>query len=301
MFRQLLMEYIADIQPEDGKKIYKFLAPCGDYEEKYNKPIAEFTKEEVIAMLQSFGYKESSSLYIVQNIKAFLEWQGSYDSVYGNIGINDIREALRTQQLEDLITREELDRLLKSANNPRDQFLLYGLFWGIGGTDFVEITLAEIEDINTQKMIMDIFRCADGKRVYNRTIPVDHTLIQYAQKSNEIIRATGKSGRGQRWYTHGGIIKYSVNTDNSLALEDIIKKRKNAIRDLLKKYQKESGLPVSATTLRLSGFIYRLKSILTYKGMSEKEIFDTQEWQELLKNYGYKNIIKDTIKRYLDC
>lgn len=182
-----------------------------EYENHLEKDVSNFTVYEIMDMYKGIN---SISFERIQNINAQLSYYTQYclqknlvkdcQNHYLEIKAENVNECINKVALVNRIhTREEILKWCNTVfmDNPSDRFVLLGMFEGLGGNNFIEITEAKMSDFNEEKLTIST--------ILNRTIPVSRTLINYAKESDITLDYTtlGTTKRIKKMHESGKIIK----------------------------------------------------------------------------------------------
>lgn len=183
-----------------------------EYEDQLNKDVSNFTVYEIMNMYKGIN---SISLERIQNINTQLSYYTQYclqnnlvrdcQNHYLEIKPDNVFKCINVVALiKRIYTRDQILRWCNTvfADNPSDKFILLGMFEGLGGNNFIEITEAKVGDIDEQNLTM--------KTILGRTIPISNTLINYAKESDITLEYTtlGSTRRIRKLFESGKIIKY---------------------------------------------------------------------------------------------
>ena len=145
--------------------LYAIFKKTEKFEEKLDKDVSEFNKDEILLMLKSFHSKSINSLlnYIVI-LKHYSRW------VTGTVGQNDYEliskkdvENLVDKNASVLITREDLDEIEENLLNWSDKAIVELLWEGIAGKNMSDIYVI------SEKCVKGDTLCINGKEFfYNR-------------------------------------------------------------------------------------------------------------------------------------
>ena len=160
-----------------------------EYEEKFGKDLAAFSKEEAIEYLKGIDSFSSDTLRgYTSIIRRYIKFCTGYQiegieaNGWSKITAKVIKnQCVAEQKLEDkCITRDELESILKDVNNDCDKFMLLAFYEGLKGDYYEDIWQTTLE--NFEKEGDDWwFTSKDGTRRFI----VSDLLYHYAQSSVE--------------------------------------------------------------------------------------------------------------------
>lgn len=164
------------------------------YESMYGKDLCNFTVSEIMDMYKSMNIYSPFTVYTTNKIYAdYTSWCIAEGLV--NDSQNHFLEITREMTLEcvnksamnyKIISSEQITEWCNAAINYADKFLLLGLFEGLKGNKFVDLTDTKISDLNGNE-----FHLPSG-----RTLEFSDKLIMYAKEShNETVYTYYNSGR----------------------------------------------------------------------------------------------------------
>ena len=258
------------------------------YEVALDKDISNFTAAEIENFYKTENYVSLYSLNV----------DNSALSIYTNWCINNLlvkdsqnhfqefsRPRLARYLNKNLIsqrvlTKERLDEWIGLLENPSDQFLLYGLFYGISGRNFCELWGLRESDIDIRENKINIRD--------KGWMSFPHELCSIGLQSAETYEFTVQTGRGERTY------KYE-RTDNVIkereALGDASDYRKGRriyfkLVNIFKFFDVDNVM--TAKSVMESGLVHRILEGAEGMNISPEAYLRDKDHRNFLRQYyGY--------------
>ena len=256
-----------------------------DYEQKYNKDLAEFNHEEILDYLTSIGCGCEDTLFAyVSTIRGYArfytEKTGADTMAWETTSSDSIRPCVRKEKEFKYIPPAVLDEVVELIPNPMDQFLVKGIYEGLKGDFYEELWNLRIDDINPTTLVA---RLPTGRR-----LTISPELYAIALKSDETEDYVSLKGTNS-WVNYkmidNRIIKYRSNStkvDNPTSQKIKIA---NRIYDLKKYTGREE---INAIWLRKSGAIYMIKKEAARLNIKEIDVIDHSVFNTIRERYGLK-------------
>lgn len=194
--------FIIESSVDEASYSYKF-ANTEFLENYYNKDCSIWTSDEILGYLKYLSSKSCDTLYNhVIALGNYTQWAiqnfltMDYQNHYLEIDINAINMCVNNHLRDNgLFTRKELLMRINGLANPRDKFIILGLFEGIRGNHFAELINARLSDINPETLTMELYPEDINKS--SRTIQISKELYNYAKESSETYELMSEINRGK--------------------------------------------------------------------------------------------------------
>ena len=215
MFNESLkQEFIRQRKQEanlDKNFLNRIFSITEEYEDLLRKDVSNFTVQEILDLYKSIN---SISYERILNINTQLSYYTQFclqrnlvkdsQNHFLEIKSENVIECINKVALVNrLHSRDQIIRWCNTVltDNPSDKFILLGMFEGLSGNNFIEITEARLKDIDEKTSTM--------KTYLERTIPISKELISYAKESDTTLEyiTLGSTGRIRKLYETGKIIK----------------------------------------------------------------------------------------------
>lgn len=300
-YAKTLMTFLIQSNYPDTAKVYRQLVALDRFEKKYGKSIIDFNKDEILQMYKELNFGVSTLTEINNYLLAFAEWNEKLDSSYKDIKFDEL---FKVKKEEDILSFFTIRDIIKTLDNYTDRFLILGIFEGITGPRLHEITLAKIEDIDTQKSTMKIYDAKGDERIFDREIKISNNLLLTALEANK-----EKEYRGDNFCQKYDNMEYIIGFGNKRineneTVEEIAEKRYRTLHSRLKTISKNTKVPFTFKTLKMSGIVFEFKGVVEGKSKESITIEDPHV-QEILLKYGYNLRMSqwrmfNSLKRYLE-
>lgn len=173
-------EYIDTINmmTNTGSQLLSSLNLYKKYEKENKKELEKMTPIEVLIMLKQLNRKTVSVLdKDIVNIKKYFDWLNQKGIQTSNLdeitGYVLASLCLDSKSLENrILARSKLLQCLNELENPRDKFVLLGIFEGIRGSNLSEILELKPEDLYEEKGTCYAF-------IRGRGYPIEITSLLY--------------------------------------------------------------------------------------------------------------------------
>ena len=274
------------------------------FEEKYNKDISTFTKNEIIEVLKAKKYR---SVYSVQNTTVILKHYTEYakgtgreqieHNYFKDITKEDMAQCLDQDRANSLIlSREEIDEIQNGMLNDTDKAILECLFCGISGIKLTDLTDLNVKSLNVQRRML---RLSSGKIVTISEKLCD--LLTKAFDETEMI-SYGETMRVSKMSGSGTLYKEKEN-----AYKDANAERK--FRWVLRRvviWREYFDIPVlTMKTISLSGLVYALQEGMREANMDLRGYLKSAHGKQIADIWGFKafdyvNVIYEKVRWYIE-
>jgi len=275
--------------------VYGLFNKIKPYEEKLNKDVCEFTKDEALEMYKGLN---SRSVYTLLNnnvvIKAYCAWQKHYNGIgtnaYEDITIDDLRTCV-DEKASKLLSREEITEIEEQLLNVTDAAIIECIFQGIAGPSMRDITSLSKDMLDKENKCL-VF--PDG-----RVFDISEKLCELLEEAfdEETYVCYGETLRVKKLIGKGKLFK---ERDNTYAADSDDRRFRAVYRKIqvIRDYVGVKELTMKG--IAASGFLYYLRGCLQESDLGLKEFLQTDKGEKLMDRYGYESIyrIDNIIHRY---
>lgn len=263
--------------------LYGLFRKIEPYEERLQKDVSLFSKDEAIEMYIEF---KSRSVYTLMNnnvvLKAYYAWKKHYygiavESAFDNISIDDLKPCV-DKNASKMLSREEITEIEDQLLNTTDAAILECLFQGIAGPSMRDITGLH-ENMLDKKNKCLMF--PDG-RVFEITERLCE-LLSVAFKEDVYI-CYGETMREKRLQGKGMLFK---ERDNSHAPDSDDKRFRAVYRKIMVIRNYVGIKELTMKGIAASGFLYNLRQNIEKTSLSLKEFLQTKDGEKLMDRYGF--------------
>lgn len=265
--------------------LYAILKKTEPFEEKYNKDVSDFTKDEILDMFAKFKAKSINSLlnYCVV-LKHYSRW------ITGNIE-NNAFETIEKADLAKLVskdailllTREELDDIESQLLNWSDKAIVELLWEGVAGKSMVDLLAVSVECVRGDILYVNGKEYAMTDRL-KEILPkafTEEEIMSYGETA-KIIEVNGKGRIYKERFNMRG-----VSTEDSRFR--YVYRRIQMFRD----YLDISGLTMK--NIAASGLWHYLQLGMEEKKLGLREFLKTKQGEILAKRYGFGGYWVDNV------
>ena len=275
-----------------------------EFEEKFNKDLCNFTKDELMDFYKSVGSSSYLTLRAFNyQMMQYFDWckeKGltSKDvSSFEEISKEELDFCVATEKKEaSLITREELENWCDyDIQNSRDQFIMLCLFEGLKGKNYSEI-------INLSRRDLSIKVDENGKKTYfaevgdnpSRKIPVSEKLYYTAISAydtndyvtfgtvRKIFQLKANGSKIFKGFMNQNF-EYTSDFQKGRVLASIVKRNVESLSLSTGRNHFESVTPSS---IRLSGMVHFIKTRSAELGITPTEYISQEAYRDEI-NYQY--------------
>ncbi len=260
-----------------------------EIEELFEKDVCDFSKEEILFLLQT---TESKRFYTIEKYKniitIYIDWciQKGYCKVNEARRINstEIENILTEKGIKDqLITREDFLLHLKELRTARMKYVMLMLFEVGGKNNFRDLLDAKEEDINGHEL-----------KLIDRTVTISDELLKVIHQAKEEDSVPwGHSTRDL--IDNGRILKDFYQKDSST--DPIIRYKK--IYAQVVKALKEMEYNCSVTDIVTAGIVHYINCLAKQNNIQPYTVIATQELYDKVKNqYNISRFRWDFLRQY---
>lgn len=270
------------------------------FEIELDKDVCNFTMYELIDYYKTLNVASLESLAVMNShFSLYIYWCIQQNLVIDNINhaaeitLEDLKGCLNKVLLEKkILSLEQILSFVEQLPNPKDQFVLLGLFEGIKGKSFCEFVHLKTEDIYDNEL----------KLCTGRFIKVSDKLLQYAHDSIQetmYYSSTGTQTKTMTLVDRGYIIKDYPNTNPNNS--EFAKGR--VIYNSVTRSLNYVGVlqTVSANSVHESGKIHMIKQRAAALNMSAKDYIYSDYIKEVEHQFGCKIVRSNFWLKYEGC
>lgn len=280
-----------------------------EYEERFDKPFYEFTRDEALAMFKGARSISATSLLngniILKHASNWIKYTKGINvtNAYEEITKDDLKlcvDASKKQKM--IITREQLINIENELPNYTDRAILELLFRGVGVEDWArELTFLETTQISKRDM------CIYFKN--GKSVEIDgycYKILMEAAKEEELLSYS--TSRVSKVWCHGVIYKVRGNT---ITENDDVKDQKSKERRfrfvqrrvaLINEYL---GTNLTPTSVCDSGLLHQIRLGMALNDLPFRQYVATAEAREISQKFGiysnhYGAILVEKFKGYFE-
>ena len=260
------------------------------FEDKFQKPFYEFSKEEVLKVFTSF---HTISIISLQNSNLLLKHMSRWIIDKKKLNIKSTYEDITKDQLQTcidikkknslILTREDLADIQGELLNYTDKAILELLFLGAGAYWLKELTFFDMSQDSRN----------DGV-IYFKTgkiIPIDgdtYELIRRACNEDELVAF----GQTIKYYKvkNLGIYKQRGNAltaNDNPKNEDDLARRFRWVQRRLYLISEQLGVHLTSGNIQMSGLLHLIKEGMSRNKMDFRSYVKTDEGMDLAKRYDF--------------
>ena len=269
-----------------------------DMEKELNKDLSNFTFYEIIEYYKLLNISSLDSLSVMNSqFSLYTQWCLQENLVKDNqnhfLEINiDIMRGCVNKALFNMkiISKNTILNWVEQLPNPKDQFVLLGLFEGIKGKDFCELLKLKPEDINKNNNTAKLFTGREIKISNKLSSIIDECVLE-----TKYYSITGNNTKIMPLINRGFIIKDYPNAKDNVS--DFFAGRKiyNSIMRILNYF--DAGF-MTANSIYESGKINMIKEQSKKLKISPKEYIYTNNIKEVEEKYNFKMVRSTFLLKY---
>mgnify|MGYP003294040789 CR=1 FL=1 len=287
------LEFIQEEAPGTLLLVDRAFRQAEEYEISLGKDIYDWTMDEIIEYYQSKFCKTGNSLY---NLNMLLKKYAQY--CISNNMVNDaanhfaeidssIIYKVCTNSLaakKRLLTKFDLNNIIKDLNNDSDKALILGIFEGILGDSKEELYYLSSKDIDGNKI----------KLCSGRIVPISDELIGYIKNAEEETEyvTTNKNGDLVTIKTYAedhGVIKRAYNARPG------VPQINQLVNNKLNKLGTYVGFKFNAKAIYNSGKIYACKQYIAEHNCTFEQALISDY---VVQRYGETSPIRHFVMKY---
>lgn len=264
---------------------------CSDTERELDKDISNFTFYEIIEYYKLLNVPSLDSLTVMNSqFSLYTQWCLQNNLVKDNqnhfleVNIDIMKQCINKALFNmKIISKDTILNWVDQLPNPKDQFVLLGLFEGIKGKDFCELLKLRPGDIHGNKAIL----CTGREiKISNRLV----TIINDCIVETKYYSITGTNAKTMPLIDRGYIIKDYPNARADITEFFAGRKIYNGIMRILNYF--DAGY-MTANSVYESGKLDMIKIRSKELGVSTKEYIYSDTIKEVEKKYDFK-IVRST-------
>jgi hypothetical protein len=268
-------------------------------ERELDKDVSNFTVYEIIEYYKLLNLNVLESLIVMNSeFSMYTQWclqkslvsdnQNHFLEVTNDVLLGCLNKAVFNMKI---ISRETILKWVEQLPNPKDQFVLLGLFEGLKGKDFCELARLRLEDIDD-----NIAHLCTG-----RSIKLSDELIEIIEdciKEDMYYSITGSEKKVTKLLDNGYIIKDYPNARMDVSDFQIGRKIYNGITRTLNYF--DALKYMSANSISESGKLHMIKERAKELNMTNKDYIFSNYMSEVENKFD-SNIVKSLFwKKYED-
>lgn len=294
-----------------------------NHEQKFGKDLGEFSKEEVIQTFTEDEDRSPRTIYTYSmRVKRYCEWYAAtikpgVVQVDWNISLKELKE--RQQSLNSssennkpkIISKDLIDRLVEIQQNPIQKLILSGLYYGLCGNYYSNLTTLKISNIIGDRKIQ-LYDWKHDTVQEDRIIEVPEQIIDYINLSCETYKfyvpnpASPKNVLSQYILTGEYALKgSSAEVAEKEGTLPWVRQRSSMLLNRMSKALLLPGMQElpSLKLIYISGLVNSLNTQAQIMGISVNKLFSKPEIEPILLQYGKQGSsiyqVKFSLKEYL--
>lgn len=300
--KELKLEYIKEKNQEavlPSNYLENQFFKVSEMEKELDKDISNFTVYEIIEYFKLLNLTSLESLKVMTSeFSMYTQWclqkslvadnQNHFLEMSNDILMGCINKAVLSMKI---ISRETILSWVNQLPNPKDQFVLLGLFEGLKGKDFCELAKLKPEDIDD-----NIAHLCTG-----RDIEISDKLIEIIDdciKEDQYYSITGNGTKITKLADNGYIIKDYPNARMDVSEFQIGRKIYNGVTRTLNYFDVLKYM--SANSIAEAGKIHMIKERASELNISNKEYIYSDYISEVEKKFNSKIVRSLFWKKYED-
>lgn len=262
--------------------LYAVFRKTEPFEEKLNKDVSQFTREEILDMFAQFRAKSVNSLLnyaiILKHYSRLMRGENEYESITKADVVDLIDKSGNI-----LLSREELDDIEAQLLNWSDKAIVELLWEGISGKNMIDIYSVSEECIQSDML------CVNGKEFpltdrLRELLPKAFAEVEIMSYGNT-MRIVEVEGKGRLYKERSN----ARGTDTDDAHFRYFYRKIQIFRE----YLDIQGLTMK--NLQSSGLWHYLQLGVKETGLEPREFLKTKLGEELARRYGFGDYWVDNI------
>ena len=300
--KELKFEYIKEKNQEavlPSNYLENQFFKVSEMEKELDKDVSNFTVYEIIEYFKLLNLTSLESLKVMTSeFSMYTQWclqkslvtdnQNHFLEMSNDILMGCINKAVLSMKI---ISRETILSWVNQLPNPKDQFVLLGLFEGLKGKDFCELAKLKPEDIDD-----NIAHLCTG-----RDIEISDKLIEIIDdciKEDQYYSITGNGTKVTKLADNGYIIKDYPNARMDVSEFQIGRKIYNGVTRTLNYFDVLKYM--SANSIAEAGKIHMIKERASELNISNKDYIYSDYISEVEKKFNSKIVRSLFWKKYED-
>lgn len=269
-----------------------------DMERELNKDLSNFTFYEIIEYYKLLNIPSLDSLSVMNSqFSLYTQWCLQENLVKDNqnhfleITMETMKSCINKALFNmKIVSKDIILNWVEQLPNPKDQFVLLGLFEGIKGKDFCELLKLRPEDINN-----NIAKICTGREI--KISDKLCSIIDDCVSETKYYSITGNNTKVMTLIDRGYIIKDYPNARNDVSEFSAGRKIYNSIMRILNYF--DVGY-MTANSIYESGKLYMINQRAKELRISAKEYIYLDYIKEVEKKYDCKIVRSTFILKYED-
>lgn len=282
--KQLLVEGYSDNHIKTYKTIFRMSAP---YETKKGYDICYFNKDDIREMYESLEYSYMTRQTYNSKLNIYVKKIGGENNAF-----SELKKELQNEEKEEklkIISYKDMKEVVNCIPNYADKFLVYGIFCGICGKNYVELTCSSIEDCDAANGMIWLAgfqgECNDQLTLKARKFYAERELFQIALESVNVKEYVVS--------TKNDLNKKHLLDEKSLRImkmargeDEVIPHRSTVLRRFMKLTEHEQLKDMMPIDLYWSGIVYNIRKLEVEIGYNKK----VNNAKEAIKLPGFEKI-----------
>lgn len=269
------------------KYLERLFSNVSEMENRLDKDVCNFTYYEIEEYYKLFNTSSLDTLVVVNShFSMYTQWCLQKSLVMDSqnhfleFELHNLKDCLNKALYNmKYVTREIVLKWVDELPNPKDQFVILGLFEGIKGKDFCELANLRRRDINGNTLKL----CTDREiKVSNKLISIINDCIN----EDKYYSISGKGVKTMPLIDKGFIIKDYPNARDDVSDFQRGRKIYTGVMRILKYFDVDNF--ISANSINESGKIQMIKERSKALGMSCKDYIYSDNITEVEKKYNYR-------------
>lgn len=282
------------------KEFFGIFKKTEPYEMQNNCDISDFSTEQLVNMYEKFNIRYATIIKyhnkLVQYVNCISHNTDAFNNAYEILlqKNNEYKEE-RSKTYKNSITYKELMNFIEILDNPSDKFIIYGLFCGICGKDYIELSYSSMEDCDKESNMIWLAGYNENNDIVlkGRKFFADDKLFQIATESCESKRYIAKCSDGSK------MVK-NISSDDLRILKrakkindnDENKVHRTTITDRLNKLTQNTKLSrINPSFLYWSGVAHNVKIMALEVGednITAKKAIQLPEFEKIREQYNFR-------------
>ena len=256
-------------------------------EEKLNKDLSNFTVYEIVEYYKMLNISSFDTLFVMNSqFSMYTQWCLQKSLVKDNqnhfleMTLEHLKDCLNKALVNmKIVTKETVLNWVDQLPNPKDQFVLLGLFEGLKGKDFCELSKLRPEDIKGNTATLYTGRDIE---LSNRLLKI----ISDCVVEDKYYSITGNGTKVMPLVDKGFVIKDYPNARGDVSDFQLGRKIYNSITRILNYFDVLNFM--TANSIAESGKLHMIKERAKELGMSCKDYIYSNYIEEVEKKFNNK-------------
>lgn len=295
--------YIQEIDKEivmPSNYLNRLFSNISIYEEELGKDACNFTAYEIVEYYKILNISSFDSLVVINSqLSKYTQWCLNNNLVkdnqnhYYEIPIKQLKNCINNIAFnKKIVTQEDIYKWSNELPNPKDKFILVGLFEGIKGKEFCELAKLKPEDIKGNVAYL----CS------NREIHLSDKLVKIIKdclNEDKYYSISGNAVKQTTLVYNGYVLKDYPNVKDNVSDFQIGRKVYNSIIRSLSFVG--AAQFVSANSIFESGKIHMILKRSKELNMTPEEYIYSDYIKEVENRYNCKIVKSIFLLKYKEC